>query len=162
NYYRTTYGYDDRGRPDRVGLPTGTIRRTVYDGLGRIASTWVGTDDTPGPGDAEWEPGNNVPPSNMVEVSANVYDNGGGGDNDMTQYTQFPGGAAAARVTQYFYDWRDRMVATKNGVQPLEDPDTQRPITYTQYDNLSQAVAQEQYDGDGVTIGDANNDGVPD
>jgi hypothetical protein len=43
NYYTTEYGYDDRGWKDRVQLPTGTIERTVRDGLSRVVSLWVGT-----------------------------------------------------------------------------------------------------------------------
>jgi hypothetical protein len=34
NYYTTNFGYDDRGRKDRVQTPNGTIYRTVYNGLG--------------------------------------------------------------------------------------------------------------------------------
>src|SRR5439155_6548513 len=75
NFYRTRYGYDERGRQDRVQLPTGTIERAVYDARGRVASTWVGTNDTPASG--EWSPTNNTAPANMVQVGANVYDNGG-------------------------------------------------------------------------------------
>jgi hypothetical protein len=45
NYYATSYSYDKRGRRNKVLLPTGTINRTVYDGLSRVASTWVGTND---------------------------------------------------------------------------------------------------------------------
>src|SRR5262249_5244112 len=62
----------------------------------------------------------------------------------------------------YFYDWRDRLVASKSGVQGTEDTTTHRPIFYMELDNLGEVTAQEQYDGDGVTISDANNDGVPD
>jgi RHS repeat-associated protein len=158
NYYATQYGYDDRGRQDRVQDPTGTITRTVYDGLGRVVSTWVGTNDTPADGQ-EWSPNDNTPPANMVETTANVYDNGGVGDSNLTQMTQFPGGGAAPRVTQYFYDWRDRQVAEKDGVQANENDGTHRPIYYTTYDNLSEATSQAQYDGDGVTINTVN--GVP-
>src|SRR5437879_12890 len=61
-----------------------------------------------------------------------------------------------------FYDWRDRSVATKVGVEGTESTSLNRPIYYTEYDNLSEATAQEQYDGDGVTISDADGDGVPD
>src|SRR5262249_48846100 len=42
------------------------------------------------------------------------------------------------------------------------DTTTHRPISYTELDNLGQATAQNQYDGDGVTISDSNGDGVPD
>jgi RHS repeat-associated protein len=145
NYWPRSYAYDARGRPSRVQAPTGTIAFVVYDGLDRVVSTWVGTAD-----------------ANLVQVDANEYDSGGVGDGNLTQATQFPGGTAAPRVTQTFFDWRDRPVASKSGVQGGEDTATHRPITYTEYDNLDESVAQELYDGDGVPIGDANNDGVPD
>ena len=47
NYYTTLTDYDVHGRQTRVQTPTGTITRTVYDSLGRVVSTWVGTNDTP-------------------------------------------------------------------------------------------------------------------
>src|SRR5262249_28449036 len=134
NYHTTLYGYDNSARQDRVQAPTGTITRTVYDSLDRVVSSWVGTDDTPASG--AWSPSNNTAPSNMVEVSANVYDNGGVGDSNLTQTTDFPGGGAAPRVTQDFYDWRDRPVAEEYGVQAAEDSTTHRPIYYDTYDNL--------------------------
>jgi RHS repeat-associated protein len=157
NYYPTQYAYDERGRPNRTIMPTGTINRTVYDGLGRIISTWVGTDDTPASG--YWSPENNTAPSNMVEISARVYDNGGVGDGNLTQETDFPGGGAAPRVTRTFYDWRDRLVASKQGVQDNENDGTNRLIRYLTYDNLSKPVLVQRYEGDGVTISTAN--GVP-
>ncbi len=147
NYYETTYGYDHAGRPDRTVSPTGTITRTVYNALGEAVSVWVGTNDTPTSG--YWSPSN---PAGMTEVTAYQYDDGGIGDGNLTQETDYPGGGAAARVTQYFYDWRDRQVAEKDGVQTSEDSTTYRPITFTTYDNLDEAVEVQQYDGDGVTI----------
>jgi RHS repeat-associated protein len=159
NFYATTYGYDDQGRLNQIVLPTGTIQRTVYDGLGRVVSTWIGTNDTPGDGQ-EWSPDDNTAPANMAPVTASVYDNGSVGDGNLTQQTQLPGGGAALRVTQNFYDWRNRLVASKAGVQASENDGTHRPITYSQYDNLDEIVSQEQYDGDGVTITVTN--GVPD
>jgi YD repeat-containing protein len=157
NYYTTLYGYDHRGRLDRVQDPTGTITRTIYDGLGRVVSTWVGTNDTPATG--FWSPTNNTAPANMTETAAYTYDNGGVGDSNLTQMTQFPGGGAAPRVMQYFYDWRDRQVAEKDGVQANENDGTNRPIYYTTYDNLNEAISQAQYTGDGVMISTVN--GVP-
>jgi uncharacterized delta-60 repeat protein/RHS repeat-associated protein len=157
NYYTTTFGYDDRGWQNRTLTPNGTIYRTVYDGLGRVLSTWVGTNDTPTSG--EWSPTNNGAPCNMVQVTANVYDNGGVGDSNLTQVTQMPGGSAANRVCQYFFDWRDRLVASKCGVQGTEDSTTNRPIVYTTYDNLDEVTSTSQYDGDGVTI--TSTSGVP-
>ena len=47
NYYTTTFGYDDRGRQNHVVKPTGTITDTIFDGLGRVASVWMGTSDVP-------------------------------------------------------------------------------------------------------------------
>jgi RHS repeat-associated protein len=158
NYYPTTIAYDSHGRPNRTLTPTGTVYRSVYDGLGRVVSTWVGTNDA---GATDTDPtGNGTPGNNMVETTANVYDNGGAGDSDLTQVTQFPGGGAAPRVTQYFYDWRDRQVAIKQGVQASENDGTHRPIIYRQYDNLSEVVSLEQYDGDTINITVTN--GVPD
>jgi YD repeat-containing protein len=158
NYYTTLDGYDDRGRQDRVQSPTGTINRTVYDGQGRVVSTWVGTNDTPGSG--EWSPTNNSSPSNMIQVTGNQYDGNGVGDGNLTQTTSIPGGSAANRVNQFYFDWRDRQVASKLGVEGTESTSLNRPIYYTEYDNLNEAIAEEQYDGDNVTITMTN--GVPD
>jgi YD repeat-containing protein len=143
NYYVTAYGYDERGRPNRTVSPTGTITQTDYDGLSRAIDVRVGTST-----------------ANLVLVSQNQYDQGGVGDGDLTQMTEFPGGAAPPRVTQYYYDWRDRQVASKQGVQATEADGTHRPIFYSQYDNLDEVVSSEQYDGDGVTPTVTN--GVPD
>jgi YD repeat-containing protein len=157
NYYATTYGYDSDGRPARVQAPTGTIDRTVYDGQGRVVSTWAGTDDTPASG--SWSPTNNTSPSNMVQRTADAYDGGGVGDGDLTQVTQYPGNGAAVRVTQDWYDWRDRLVASKGGVQASESDGTHRPITYNTYDNLGEVTEVQRYDGNGVTI--TTSGGVP-
>ncbi|MFL5245944.1 MAG: RHS repeat domain-containing protein [Gemmataceae bacterium] len=163
NYYETTVAYDSRGRENRVLTPTGTIYRTVYDGLDRVVSTWVGTNDTPGSG--YWSPSNNTPPSNMIKTADFIYDNntlGGAtqvGDGNVTQVIEHPGGTAADRVTQQYFDWRDRLVAGKAGVQGTEDTATHRPIIYTTYDNLDEATQVQQFDGDGVTI--TSTGGVP-
>jgi YD repeat-containing protein len=95
----------------------------------------------------------------MVEIEADQYDGGSSGDGNLTQVTQFPNDGTANRVMDYFYDWRDRLVATKQGVQASESDGTHRPIVYYQYDNLSEVVTQEQFDGDGVTI--TSTAGVP-
>jgi RHS repeat-associated protein len=157
NYYRTLVSYDVLGRRNRVQRDTVTIERTVYDGESRIVSTWVGTNDTPASG--SWSPTNNTSPSNMIQITANVYDGGGVGDSNLTQTTVMPGGSAANRVQQLFYDWRDRLVATKDGVQVTEDTTTHRPIYYYDLDNLGETVGTSRYDGDGVTITSTN--GVP-
>jgi RHS repeat-associated protein len=154
NYYTTTYAYDDDGRLNRVQDPTGTITRTVYDGRGDVISTWVGTNDTPSSG--YWSPSN---PAGMTETTIYTYDNGGVGDDNLTQETTIPGNGAALRNTQYYYDWRDRQVAEKDGVEANENDGVNRPIYYYTYDNLNEVTSQSQYDGDGVTINTVN--GVP-
>jgi YD repeat-containing protein len=55
-----------------------------------------------------------------------------------------------------FYDWRDRLVATKSGVQTTEDSTTFRPISFTTYDNLDEATLVQMFDGDGATISTFN------
>jgi RHS repeat-associated protein len=141
NYYATQYAYDQRGRRYRLLAPTGTITRTDYDSLSRVSDVQVGTSD-----------------ANLVMVSQNVYDQdqpNGVGDSNLTQTTTFPGGGAPNRVTQFFYDWRDRQVASKSGVGAMvanEDLVTHRPILVTTYDNLGEAIQQQSYDGDQATV----------
>ena len=55
-------------------------------------------------------------------------------------------------MTQYYYDWRDRQVASKQGVQSNEDTTTHRPIIYNDLDNLGEVTVVSHYDGDGVVI----------
>ncbi|MGH3577849.1 MAG: hypothetical protein ACRDU0_09850, partial [Mycobacterium sp.] len=150
NFYQTQYAYDSRGRKARTLAPTGTITREVYDGLGRALSTWVGTNDTPNSG--TWSPTNNTSPSNMLQTMGYQYDGNGVGDSTLTQETAYPGGSATNRVTQNWFDWRDRLVASKQGVQGTEDTATHRPITFNSYDNLNEVTQVQRYDGDTVTI----------
>jgi RHS repeat-associated protein len=157
NYYASTYDYDSRGWLARMKHPTGTIDRTVHDSLGRAVSVWVGTNDTPGSG--SWSPSNNTSPSNMMETASNVYDGGSVGDGNLTTQYVYPGLSAATRETDLFYDWRDRLVANKNGVQTSEDSTTHRPIMYYTLDNLGEVTETQQFDGDGVTI--SSSGGVP-
>jgi RHS repeat-associated protein len=149
NYYQTNYGYDSAGRLVRTQTPNGTIYRTVYNSLDEKVSDWVGTNDTPTSG--EWSPTNNTGTANMVEVSSYQYDNGGVGDGNLTQETDYPGLGAANRVTNNWYDWRDRVVATKSGVQGNESDGTNRLIIVYTYDNLDEVTETQQYTGDGVT-----------
>ena len=121
NYHQTFYFYTEMGLVKREINPNDTITRTFYDGLNRVTSVWVGTNDTP-TGDAWY----NFSPSNMagtdmVQISANVYDKGGVGDSTLTTSIQFPNGSRTGevtnfRVTEMAYDWRDRLIATKQGV----------------------------------------------
>ena len=149
---------------DRVQNPAGTITHSVYDGIYRLASTWIGTDDSTTNG-SKWTPTNGSSSSNMTQVTASEYDNGGVGNGNVTKSTQFPGGGASPRITENLYDWQNRLVATKTGVTATpatKDTSVNRPLSYTDYDNLGRVTGQSVYDGDGVAIVDANSDGVPD
>ncbi len=148
NFYRTRYGYDSFGRLNKVTSPQGTITRTVYDGLGRPVSDWVGTNDTPTTG--YWSP-TNLAGTNTVKVADYEYDGGSVGDSNLTKVTKHPGGGAADRVTQLWYDWRDRAVAVKVGVETSESTSVNRPLVYTNYNNLGEAIQTRLYDADGVT-----------
>src|SRR5262245_34056195 len=172
NYNRTQLSYGKLGDLERTQTPSGAIYRTVFDGQHRAVSSWVGTDDTPTSG--FWSPTNRAG-TNLEQVSATVYDdmNGDGdgidladvGDGNLSHSFSYPSTADApadARRTDSFYDWRDRQVAVKEGVQATEGTAVNRPLVYTDLDNLGQAWQTRQYDGDAVTLTDGNNDGVPD
>jgi RHS repeat-associated protein len=164
NFLRTTYAYSNQGKVDRIQNPAGTITLLRHDGLARQVNTYVGTDDSTTDG-FKWSPSNASASSNMVLLSTNEYDNGGVGNSNMTSTTQFPGGGADPRTTQYAVDWRNRVVVTKAGATATpatEDTETNRPLTFVVYDNLGRRTGQSVYDGDGVEIVDANSDGVPD
>jgi YD repeat-containing protein len=53
-------------------------------------------------------------------------------------------------------------VAVKAGVQASEAGGVYRPIAWTELNNLGEAISVESYQGDGVAVVDADNDGVPD
>jgi YD repeat-containing protein len=139
NFYATTYGYDVDSNLDHVQNAVGTITDTLYDSLSRPTWVYVGTNDTYGS-------------SNLVQTTGYQYDGNGVGDGNLTQETDFPSSYGTARVTQTIYDWRDRPIATKSGVQTTEDTTTHRPILFDTYDNLDEVTSISQYDGDGVTL----------
>ena len=138
NYHRTQQAYDRLGRPNRTVTPTGTIYRTVSDGQGRVVSQWVGTDDTPTSG--FWSP-TNTAGTDLVKTSEYVYDdvNGDGdgtdagdiGDGNLSHVFQYPSSTASeARRTDFAYDWRNRLVAAKAGVEASESTSLNRPVAY--------------------------------
>jgi RHS repeat-associated protein len=153
NYYRSTLDYDSRGRQYRTLTPTGTYYKTIYDGLDRPVSEWIGTNDGS--------------PGNMTQTKDYIYDGSQGavsqttgvGDGNLTQMIEYPGGSASNRVTNFWLDWRDRQVASKQGVQSSEDTTTHRPIIFTTFDNLDEATKVQRFDGDGTTL--TINNGVP-
>src|SRR5262249_14323374 len=88
------------------------------------------------------------------------YDGGNaGGDSNLTQETDYPGGSAANRGNAYHYDWRDRLVAEKDGVSATGTGSTHPPVTYLTPNNLEEVTQVQRYDGDGVTI--TSSGGVP-
>jgi YD repeat-containing protein len=113
-----------------------------------MVSQWVGTDDTPTTGC--WSP-TNLTGTDMVDTADYQYDGGSVGDGNLTKVTEHPGGSAADRVTQTWFDWRNRAVATKAGVETSESTSVNRPLVVTTYDNLGEVTETQQYDGDGVT-----------
>jgi RHS repeat-associated protein len=132
DYLETTYSYDHRGRQSRVEDPDGTIHRTIYDVMGRVVSTWIGTDDMPTSG--YWSPTNNGG-ANMLQVSANVYDGGGPGDGNLTESSAIADGSTSY-ATDYQYDFRNRMTDSRG-------PDN--VATHMVYDNLGETTLVQTY-----------------
>ncbi len=151
NYHGTTYSYDHQGRVNRAVTPSGTIHRKVYDALGRVVGEWVGTNDA---GATDVNPAGTGSPNNMVQTTGYQYDGGGVGDGNLTSKTQYPDGSPTAndRVTAYAYDWRNRLVATKEGVQSTEGADVQRRIVFLDFNNLGEVTAGSVYAADGVGV----------
>jgi RHS repeat-associated protein len=133
NYAETDYGYDALERRNRVQTPGGTITRTVWTTPQRVASEWMGTNDT---GATDSDPtGGGAPGNNMVIVTANIYDNGGIGDGNVTQVTQYAS-SSSTRVTSYAYDFRDRQISMTGPVNVYE--------AYS-YDNRNLRTQTQQY-----------------
>lgn len=153
---RTTYGHDNKGQIDRVVTPAGTITFYIYDGLKRLTGVWVGTNDTSSTG-WKWTPSTPGPGSNMVQVAAYDYDTDKPltvGNSNLTRVTEYPQGNQPLRVTEARYDWRNRVVAVKEGSASggYEDPSVNRPFTSLEYDNLDRVTSTKVYDGDSVAI----------
>jgi hypothetical protein len=141
NYTETSYGHDAQGRRDRVVAPGGTITRTVFDSLGRLASQWIGTDDVPTSG--SWSPSNNSG-ANMTKVSEYEYDLGNsGGNGNRTKEIRYVSDAveANARVTRFRYDWRDRQVFV------IDSQEFDSKVTYSrvELDHMGRATKSERY-----------------
>jgi len=131
HYYERTLAYDNRGRENRVKRADGTIYRTVYDGLGRPTSEWIGTNDTPASG--SWSVWNSAA---MVRVKAYTYDNDGAGDSHLTSVTD-----VLNRTTTMGYDIQGRLASTTLP-DPDNNPATSDVAVYRQdYDNLGRVVA---------------------
>ena len=162
NYFATSYAYDAAGRQTSIRNAVGTITDTLFDSLGRPTAVYVGTDDSTTDGQA-WRVSNAAAASNMVLTGTRQYDNGGVGDGLMTSSTAMPSGQTADnRVTRYLNDWRGRLVSTKQGTQVSEATDVNRPLEVRLLDNRGLLLSQSVYDGDALSMTDADHDGVPD
>ena len=148
NYHLTEYKTNGRGWVERVEDATGTITRKVFDGLGRVLSTWVGTDDEPTSG--FWSP-TNTAGTDLVKLATYEYDDGLAGDGNLTKLIQHVDSTSGNdRVTLYDYDWRNRLMLTRSGVTFSGSGGTYAtPIEYlyTTYDNLDRPVTQERFHG---------------
>jgi YD repeat-containing protein len=103
----------------------------------------------------------------MVEASQNLYDGATSpttlvvGDSNLWQTTQFVDSTGMHdRVSQMFYDWRNRLCWQKVGVEATEIVGVNRPIFFTTYDNLDEPLLEQRFTGDGVTES-TGSDGVP-
>jgi YD repeat-containing protein len=133
NYYESDQAYDVAGRPNMSTDAVGTITVTGFDGLGRPTTIEVGTSL-----------------QNLTLVQTNYYDNGRIGDGNLTETDQYPGGGAATRVTQNYFDWRDRRVASESGIG-ADQATTHPQIVFCVLDNLGECTEQLQYDGSNQT-----------
>ncbi len=153
--YTTTYGYDAMGRQNMVKDAVGTITRIVYDGLGRVASTWIGTNDA---GATDSAPHSATAGNNMTEVSSDQYDDGNVGDGNLTKATLYVSdpnatghNASTDRVTTNYFDWQDRQVASDNTIS----------TTYNTLDNLGEVTDQKIYDDSVATMPNTTTNGMP-
>ena len=139
NFDATYFGYDDSGRRRRVKDPTGTIRRTVFDAIGRVSSSKLGTNDY---GEAG---GEGSGPNNMVTVSEVVYDSGGDkGNSFVTKRTLFiQDSATGDRETTFAHDVKGRVILQTN------PPGTDPKFVLNKYDHMGRLIASGSYTGDG-------------
>jgi RHS repeat-associated protein len=131
-YDGMTTAYDHMGRRIRSKEASGTITRTTYDVLGRVASRKIGTNDT-------GELGSDCTgTNNMVVTEAMVYDGGSDGGNSlMTQRTlNVEDGTTGQRQTSHTYDYRGQVKVTIN---------PQAPHAVAKYDNLGRVIATGLY-----------------
>lgn len=137
NFDSTYFGYDNLGRRWRTKDPTGTIRRTVYDAIGRVEEQWIGTNDndTETTTTPEKFPGGETSgTSNMVKIEAMVYDTGASDDNSrLTKRTAFvQDNTTDQRETTFQYDFRGRMLLQTNPVAPH---------VFNKYDDAGRLIA---------------------
>ena len=132
HYDPMLYGYDDSGRRWRTKEASGTIRRTVYDAIGRAVTSWVGTNDsTFGGGEASGT-------DDMVKLSLTEYDSGNDdGNSYVTKSTAYVEDSTTdQRVTEYTNDARGRTLVVENPVSPH---------SFAKYDNRGRQTVTGLY-----------------
>ena len=132
NYNETLYAYDAQGRQNRTQSPGGTITRTVFDSLGRVIETYVGTNDAAA-SDADPTGGGLDPENNMVCTASQAYNAPG---QLISQTQHVAADASHDRVTTFTYDNLGRQTGTDG------PEDTHQRV---QYDNLNRQIVAEQY-----------------
>ncbi|MEE9130850.1 MAG: RHS repeat-associated core domain-containing protein [Phycisphaerales bacterium] len=132
NYDPTLLAYDDMGRPWRVKDATGTIRRTVFDKLGRTIEQWIGTNDF------SFSGGESSGSDNMVKTVSLEYDSGNAGGNGyLTKQTVFVEDSTTdQRVTTLQHDLRGRVLLTTTPTAPY---------SFDKYDNMGRLIASGQF-----------------
>ena len=121
--YVSTQSYDSAGRLEQTIDAVGTVRKTVYDALGRPVSESIGDS-----------------PTNLICYKTYQYDNGQAGDGNLTLVIEDPG-IGEPRRTKMEYDWRDQLVKTIAG-----DGTSIKLTTETQYDNLGRPTSTRRLD----------------
>ena len=147
NFYRTEYAYDSTGQLNKTTTPLGTISRTVHDGLGRAVSEWIGTDDTPTTGN--WSP-TNLTGTNIVKVREYEYDGGGVGDGNRDEgdrvSRRLGRGTRHADVVRLAQPRRGSQARRRGS----ESTSLNRPLVYSDLDNLGEVTKTRVYDADSV------------
>jgi YD repeat-containing protein len=136
NYDATEYLYDDMGRRVGVRDATETITRSVYDAIGRMSASYIGTNDNDsGTFGVTFE---STGTSDMVKTSDTVYDAGADGGNSLvTKTTAYvENSATGKRETTYDYDERGRRILTTN---------QQAPHVFVELDNLGRTTYVGQF-----------------
>jgi YD repeat-containing protein len=87
-------------------------------------------------------------------VTGRLLNFSGTGDGNLTEVIQAPNDGSPDHVTQYLYDFQDRQIGEKDGVQPSEDTSTHRPIYFWTLDNLGEMTGSYQFDGDQIPLSD--------
>lgn len=132
NYDTTVFAYDDLGRQYRTKDATGTIRRTVFDAIGRTKEHWIGTNDS------SFADGEASGTDNMVKTDDVVYDGGSAGGNGLvttrTQYVE--GSGTGSRATTYSYDVRGNALLVTN---------PNAPHFFKKFDNQDREIASGSF-----------------